>query len=138
MGNVVEKFAEAVEVGIAEAMQKVSVFVGKWSEATLENVVDKYGAHNIEDVFRGLVFNKVVHVANTSPKAMFERLMNAWYKEPGYDKTAVVNAVTRAAHEETWGKWTDVEDLETVGGQLLYQPVWNVEIPDKARAQLAY
>lgn len=130
--------ADAVELGIADAMKKVAHFADKWSEATLENVVEKYGAENIEDVFRGLVFNKVVHVANTSPKEMHERLMTAWYKEPGYDKTAIVNAVTRSAHEETWGKWTDVEDLETVGGQLLYQPLWNVEIPDKARAALVY
>lgn len=122
---------EAVEAGIADAMQKVAVFADKWSEATLENVLEKYDCQDIEAVFRGLVFNKVVTAPGCNAKAMFERLMRAWQMEPGYSKTAVVNAVTRAAHENPWTKWEAVEALETTGGALLYQPVWNVRLPEK-------
>lgn len=127
--------AEAVEVGIADAMKKVAHFADKWSEATLENVLEKYDLGDMDAVFRGLVFNKVVHVPNVKPKAMMERLRRAWQMEPGYTKTAVVNAVTRAAHENPWARWTDVEDLETKGGELLYQPVWNVVIPEDVNVE---
>jgi len=116
----------------------VEVFAGQWSEATLENVLDRYGCQDIEAVFRGLIFNKVVHIPGCRPEEMFERLNRAWQMEPGYSKTAVVNAVTRAAHENPWGKWTDVEDLERTGGELLFANVWNVEVPEPDLEKLAW
>ena len=128
----------AVADGIAVAMGKVKVFADKWSEASLENVLEKYGAHDVEAVMRGLVFNKVVHVAGVKPNEMFERLMRAYQAEPGYGKTAIVNAVTRAAHSETWGSWDDVEDLERKGGELLFAKVWNVAISEDEREALTY
>ena len=129
--------AEAVEAGIADAMNKVAHFANKWSEATVEDVVEKYGLADMDALFRGLVFNKVVHVPGIKPKAMFERLQRAYRKEielapdQRFNRSIVVNTVTRAAHSEEWRRWTDVEELETTGGQLLYQPVWNVQIPEK-------
>jgi hypothetical protein len=130
--------ADAVANGIATAMGKVQVFADKWSEATLENVLEKYGAHDVEAVMRGLVYNKVVHVGGVKPDEMFERLMRAYQAEPGYGKTAIVNAVTRAAHSETWGSWADVEDLERKGGELLFAKAWNVAIPEGEREGLSY
>lgn len=127
-----------VEAGIVTAMGKVQHFADKWSEATLENVIEKYGVHDVDAVFRGLVFNKVVHVPGVKPEEMMERLMRAYHAEPGYGKTAIVNAVTRAAHTETWGSWTDVEDMERTGGALLFQPVWNIQIPEDKLAGLEY
>lgn len=137
IGNV-DAIRADVEAGIAQAMQKVEVFAGQWSEATLENVLDRYGCQDIEAVFRGLIFNKVVHIPGCRPEEMFERLNRAWQMEPGYSKTAVVNAVTRAAHENPWGKWTDVEDLERTGGELLFANVWNVEVPEPDLEKLAW
>lgn len=127
-----------VEAGIATAMSKVKVFADKWSEANLENILEKYGVNDVEAVFRGLVFNKVVHVPGVKPEEMMERLNRAYQAEPGYGKTAIVNAVTRAAHAETWGSWTDVEDLERKGGELLFQPVWNLAIPADELEGLSY
>lgn len=130
---------EAVEQGIVDAMRKVEYFCQKWSEATLENVVEKYGVDNIEAVFRGLIFNKVVHVPGVKPAVMMQRLMTAWAAEQGIDKTAIVNAVTRAAHSNVWKRWTIVEELETLGGKLLFAPSWNVSIPEKVDlAKLGY
>lgn len=129
---------ESVAEGIATAMGKVKHFADKWSEATLENVIERYGVNDVESVLRGLVHNKVVHVSGVKPEEMFERLMRAYQAEPGYGKDAIVNAVTRCAHTETWGKWTDVEDLERKGGELLFAKVWNVAISDEDREQLSY
>ena len=127
-----------VEAGIVTAMGKVKHFADKWSEATLENVLEKYGVSDVDAVFRGLVYNKVVHVPGIKPEEMMERLQRAYQAEPGYGKDAIVNAVTRAAHAETWGSWTDVEDMERTGGALLFQPVWNLAIPADELPELGY
>lgn len=129
---------DAVTEGIATAMGKVQHFADKWSEATLENVLERYGVHDVDSVLRGLVYNKVVHVAGVKPEEMFERLQRAYQAEPGYGRDAIVNAVTRCAHTETWSRWTDVEDLERKGGELLFAKQWNVAIPDDAREALSY
>lgn len=130
--------ADTVADGIATAMGKVKHFADKWSEATLENVIERYGVSDVDAVFRGLVHNKVVHVAGVKPDEMMARLMRAYQAEPGYGRDAVVNAVTRCAHTEEWARWTDVEDLERKGGELLFAKVWNVGIPDDVREQLTY
>jgi len=127
-----------VEAGIVTAMGKIQHFADKWSEATLENVLEKYGVADVDAVFRGLVYNKVVHVPGIKPEEMMERLQRAYQAEPGYGKTAIVNAVTRAAHKEVWGSYEDVEDMERTGGALLFQPVWNLAIPEDERAELSY
>lgn len=127
-----------ITAGIATAMGKVKHFADKWSEATLENVLERYGVHNVEDVLRGLVHNKVVHATGVKPEEMYERLLRAYQAEPGYGKDAIVNAVTRCAHTETWGKWTDVEEMERKGGELLFAKVWNVAISDADREALTY
>jgi hypothetical protein len=127
-----------ITTGIEVAMGKVKYFADKWSEATLENVIEKYGVNNVEDVLRGLVFNKVVHVSGVKPDEMFDRLLRAYQAEPGYGRDAIVNAVTRCAHSETWSRWTDVEDLERKGGELLFAKAWNVAISDEDREALTY
>jgi hypothetical protein len=63
---------------------------------------------------------------------MVERLQRAWGIEPGYSKTAIVNATTRAAHTEACQSWTTCEDLERAAGELLYARVWNVQLPADA------
>lgn len=131
--------ADAVNIGIRDAMKKVEYFCQKWSEATLENVLEKYGCADMEAVFRGLIFNKVVNIPGVRPEVMHARLMKAWQAEPGNDKTAIVNAITRLAHTETWKRWTIVEELETLGGAMLFAKNWNVAIPEKVDlAKLGY
>jgi len=62
-----------------------------------------------------------------------ERLQRAWDLEPGYCKTVIVNAITRAAHTEEWRSWTTSEELERTAGELLYARVWNVQMPECAQ-----
>jgi len=93
---------------------------------------------DVESVLRGLVHNKVVHVSGVKPEEMYERLLRAYQAEPGYGRDAIVNAVTRCAHSEIWSRWTDVEDLERKGGELLFAKAWNVAISDEDREALSY
>ncbi len=112
--------ANDVEAGIQAALAKVATFASKWSEATLENVIERYGIDDVATVFRALVENRIVHAAGVGSDDMVERLQRAWDFEPGYSKTAIVNAITRAAHTEEWRSWTTSEDLERTAGELLY------------------
>jgi len=136
--------AQAVTLGIQEAMNKVGHFVSKWSEAksdlieSMEGVRGLSAVENVQDVFRGLVANKVVHVSGVKPVETFGRLLGAFEKEPGNDRTAIVNAVTRMAHEEVWPRWTDGEDLERLGGMLLFQKHWDTKLRDDEREKLSF
>ena len=127
LGNVVQS-------GIERALKKVSHFADKWSEATVENVLERYGVDDVATVFRALVSTRAVYVPGYASDEMVERLQRAWDVEPGYSKTAIVNAVTLAAHTEEWRSWQTSEELERAAGELLYARVWNVQVPEGAIA----
>jgi hypothetical protein len=127
--HVGDNLADAVRKGIERALKKVSYFADKWSEASVENVLERYGVDDVATVFQALVRNRAVHVPGVTPDEMVERLQRAWDFEPGYSKTAIVNSITRAAHTEEWRSWTTAEDLERTAGELLYARVWNVQVP---------
>jgi hypothetical protein len=84
---------------------------------------------DVGTIFKALVMSRAVYVPGIAADDMVERLQRAWDVEPGYSKTAIVNAVTRAAHTEEWRSWTTSEDLERAAGELLYARVWNVQRP---------
>jgi hypothetical protein len=128
--------AEAVSEGIAAAQSKIAYFMDKWNAGAEENMCEKYNVDNADTILRALAYNKVVHVSGVKKEEMYARLKRAWDKEEGYSRNAFVNAVTRAAHEESWQRWTDEEDLERTGGRLLYAKVWNVEITPEQAASL--
>ena len=136
---------------MSDASKRIALMVGKWSEASTENVLDRYNLTDVDEVFRGLVLNDLTDVDEvfrglvlndcvtaTGVKAddMVKRLHEAWEREPGYSKTAILNAITRAAHESTWSAWSDQEDLESAAGELLYQPVWTLDTSDRSPEEL--
>jgi hypothetical protein len=128
--------AEAVAQGIEDAKRRVSYFSNKWSEANLENVLERYGLAEPQEVFERLVANKVVHVPGYNDTEMVERLLTAYATEPGYTKASFVNAVTKAAHHHGWNSMDDVASLEEKGGELLFAKVWNMAAPVTDEAQL--
>ena len=81
---------DVVQAGIERAMKSVSHFADKWSVATVENFLDRYGVDDVETVFRALVANRAVHVPGYGTDEMVERLQRAWDVEPGYSKTAFI------------------------------------------------
>ncbi len=121
--------AQDVKNHIEAAMNKIGYFVQKWSEANAENVLERYGLEDMEQVFEGLVRNKVVHVPGYRPEEQVKRLLAAWNKEPMRTKAGVLNAITRAAHEQTWRTWATAEELERKAGELLFAKEWKVELP---------
>src|SRR5215475_4029993 len=59
------------------------------SRLAIENVLERYGVDDIENIFRALVANRAVDVAGFSNDEMVVRLQRAWDVEPGYSKTAI-------------------------------------------------
>lgn len=121
---------------MAQASERIALIVGKWSEASTEDVLSRYDLTDVDQVFRGLVLNGAVHAMGVKPEDMVKRLHESWEREPGYSKTAILNAITRSAHEQTWSSWADQEDLESAAGELLYQKVWNLDQGNRSAEQL--
>jgi hypothetical protein len=126
----VETIEATIEQYLDASRERLGHFIRAWDNATAEDVLERYNLHDVDEVIEGLVRNRVVWVAGVDADEMQVRLRRAWDKEPGYSRTAFLNAITRAAHEEEWQRWSDVEDLESKAGELLFQKVWNC-IPPK-------
>lgn len=122
---------------MAQASERIHLMVGKWSEASTENVLQRYDLTDVDEVFKGLVLNGCVTAPGVSRDELITRLHTAWEKERGYSKTAILNAVTRAAHENTWSSWADSEEMESQAGELLYQKVWNLDYGQSAEELLS-
>jgi hypothetical protein len=78
----------------------------------------------------------VIKAPKTSPLDAFDIMRNAWEKEPDPTLAGLSNAVTRAAHENTWGNYQVTDFLQQIGSDLL---VWNdrqVEQLNRATRQL--
>ena len=131
---------DTIAADVAELMkvanERIGLIVGKWSDASAENILERYDLGDADAVIRGLVLNGAVKAPGIKSDEMITRLRRAWEKEPGYSKTAFLNAITRCAHTEEWRSWEDAEELESTAGELLYQPVWNLDISEKTAEQL--
>lgn len=125
-----------VKALMADASKRIDLMVGKWSEASTENVLDRYDLTDVDEVFRGLVINGCVSAPGVKTEDMIKRLHESWEREPGYSKTAILNAITRSAHEQTWSSWADTEELESQAGELLYQKVWNLDYADRSAEEI--
>lgn len=120
-----EAMAQALAVGFDKALEKVGGFAERWDGARLDNLVERFSLEP-EVLFERLVRNRVVTVPGVKPEDTIERLHRAWLMEPGYSKADFVNAITRAAHESPWERYSATEELEEQAGQLLYAKVWDV------------
>jgi hypothetical protein len=121
---------------MSSASDRIALVVAKWSEANTEDVLARYDLQNVDEVFRGLVVNDCVRAVGVTDDDMVARLHTAWEREPGYSKTSILNAITRAAHESTWSSWADQEELESQAGELLYQQVWNLDRAEQTAEQI--
>ena len=131
-------FRDVTREAVGQCGRDVTYWREAWNDATVDNVLNRYSLTDPEDVIAGLVYAKAVWVPGVKPEDLIERLKRAWDFSPGYTKSAFVDAVTRAAHTESWqDPWT-VEALQDTAGDLLYAQVWQVpeglQIAEDARA----
>lgn len=118
-----KEIAERITKLCANAHDRVKEFSELWAQACQENIASQAQELGIDKVFKVLVAKKLVQVPGCDSSDMVDRLMSAWSSEPGYTRASVLNAVTRAAHENAWSSPWASQALSEQAGQLLYQQV---------------
>lgn len=118
---------EEIERAIAAANATIEGFRDKWAEASTRRILEGvHGEAEPAHIFLQLAERRLVHIAGVSDEDMAECLMVAWRQEPGYSLAHLSMAVSRAAHENEWGRAWATEELEEQAGELAYVRVWNV------------
>lgn len=106
---------------VSSAMPKAELafaeFRHAWGIARSEQIItndlpaDKF--------MEGLAASKMLSLPGDTG-AIKSALLNAWLEEPGYDRAAVVNAVTRAVHEQfSWRDQFGSTKVEAEAGRML-------------------
>lgn len=111
---------------IKRACERVTGFAERWTEATRERIAEEAaGMFDVTPIFEKLIDEGLIDMPGVDDDEMIARLMRAWHQEPGGTRADVLNAITRAAHEETWGNPWASSELEEQAGKLLYNfNVW--------------
>lgn len=126
-----DRVESEVACGIDRALDAISVFSDRWNEANLDNLMERYGVGEPQEIFKRLVANKVVWVANLRAEELTDRLMGAYATEPGISKASFINAITKSAHSYSWEKGAETsEALEETAGQLLFARTWDMRTPE--------
>jgi len=111
------RILEVVSEGVETAREKVGSFLEAWGHARTVKV-------DVPELLRDWVAKKKVDLPGIRSAAAREEVVDAfesaWRKEPGDTLADAVNAVTRAAHEES--KWDVLfrEALERQAAELVY------------------
>lgn len=108
--------------GLAMARVAMDAFTAHWTRARRVGFVDAHTGADLTgpEALRRLVGTGAIEIAGTKASDLLARLQTAWAVEPGDRVADVINAVTRTAHTTPWrAAWT-TEDLESLGGRLLF------------------
>lgn len=106
---------------IANACQRVSEFAERWTLATTERIAEEVADnYDATPIFERLIDEGLVDIKGVSDEDLLARLVHAFSLEPGGTRADVLNAITRAAHEEEWGNPFAASELEEQAGKLLY------------------
>lgn len=121
----------AVRKAIGSAAAKVAPFAAAWSLARRTDLLEQVAGSkwSAADLFRGMLAEDHVRApAGVTDEEMVQRLVAAWQREPGYSVADVANAVSRAAHEESWSSPWASQELEEQAGELLYARVYWTDV----------
>ena len=108
---------DKVMAGVTAALASIEPFVKAWSACEQDSILDM---GDPAQCFTMLVEKGFVKVAGVERKDLVGRLVKAWEFDRGASRANVINAVTRAAHTNTWKSAWAQEELEVQAGQLVY------------------
>jgi len=113
-----------ISTAVKEAEEKVKVFADAWLEAEKERVIEEgVEEEGVKAAFERLIDRRLIKVPGEGRDMIVQGLVTAWNQEPGYNKTSVINAITRYAHQGSYANPWASEALEEAAGQLLYRKV---------------
>lgn len=119
-----ESIIRAIETNIASGADRIRIFSEAWGNAEKERVIES--GKSPRDTFDALVQRGLVSLQGLKKDEMVNRLYAAWQREPGYNRASIVNAVTRAAHNDRWRSPWAAAQVEEEGSKLLYVRVLNL------------
>lgn len=114
--NLKEDLQEAIDLSFS----KVKDFKEKWEAANKEKILEDVFKKDPQELFTKLVKAGHVRVPGVSQKDMIQKLLIAWQFEPSHTRAAIVNAITRSAHQDIWPNVWGTSMMEEQGGNLLY------------------
>lgn len=95
-----------------------------WEEAAVSPIIDAVYQGDVKYVFTRLVEEGHFKLPGYSTETLVDRLMEGWNREPSkYTRAAISNAMTWAAHTNSWKSVEDIESIEEQAGRLLTQEV---------------
>lgn len=114
---------ELVEKGYDQALNKISPFVERWLEAEQRAIIDANLHHNdVEPVFAKMVSDRLIpKQIGVTDVEMLKRLRRAYWEHPSPTVQGILNAITQAAHRESWRSAWVQDDLQELAGSLAWQ-----------------
>lgn len=118
VGQLRDQFSQ----GLAMARAAIESFQAHWGKARQEQFIDSQTGANLTgpETLRRLVGRGEINIPHVKPAALLATFRSAWQAEPGDSVADVLNALTRAAHVNSWNAAWTTEGLEQAAGQLLY------------------
>ncbi len=79
------------------------------------------GEIGVRETVKGLLAGGLLSLPGRDLDEKADRVARAWSMEPGPTRADLVNAITRAAHEEfSWSSPWAIQETETQASELLY------------------
>lgn len=121
LGRVVHKgnlsaTTDAVLQQVKAGLLAIGHFRDKWIKAEADEILK---GTDPETVIGRLVHRGLVSVPGYSADELGRRLLTAYHEEPGYSRTSIVNAISRAAHSHDWSNIWAVESLERQASKVV-------------------
>lgn len=126
---------EHINEMIAKGSDAIGHFQEQWVKAEADDIMRR--CTPTEAIGR-LVHRGIVNAPGFSRRKdeLVSRLVASYHKEPGYGTTAIVNAITRSAHEHHWGSMWSIKDLERQASVLLANTgkskLYSLDVPGNA------
>lgn len=123
VGGTIHKgsMAQKVEALLDSAHDGLAVWIDAWAEAGKDKIFD--GDEDARKKLLKLCEKGYVKAPGVDAQQMFNRVYAAWQKEPAFSRQSLVNAVTRAAHENSWGSPWTVHEVEAQATQFVYNRI---------------
>lgn len=142
VGNV-QTLAAKFRAAIVKATSAIAPFLVRWNYACTERLTGNYAGTSAHDVMRGTFAGLVdggLRLPGHSAKESIDSLIGMWAKDhssatlsyDGATRAAVVNALTRAAHELKFEDPWVVDDLQETAAKLLWPRGANGPLPSLA------
>lgn len=116
---------EVLRRGVSTALAKVGPFITKWNEASRNEIISaNITGGDVEPAFVRLVAQKLIpNPGGVNEAELLRRLRASYWKAPSPTVRGISDAITRAAHENSWSSPWSLDTLQDAAGELVHQHI---------------